>query len=85
MKKLKLSFVYLFLLVTCITLALANAQAQTPQQTLNQYVSDLQKTPNDYALREKIIKHVQTMRPAPAVPEEATAPLCHGQDAFRRG
>jgi tetratricopeptide (TPR) repeat protein len=71
MKKLKLSFVYLFLLVTCITLALANAQAQPPQQTLNQYVSELQKNPNDYALREKIIKHVQTMKPAPAVPEEA--------------
>jgi tetratricopeptide (TPR) repeat protein len=47
------------------------AQTQSPQQTLNEYVSDLQKNPSDYALREKIIKHVQTMKPAPAIPEEA--------------
>jgi tetratricopeptide (TPR) repeat protein len=71
MKKLKLSFIYLFLLATCISLALANAQAQSTQQTLNQYISDLQKNPNDYALREIIIKHVQTMKPAPTLPEEA--------------
>ena len=49
----------------------ATAQAQSPQQTLNQYVADLQKTPGDYALREKIIRHVQAMKPAPAVPIEA--------------
>jgi membrane protein implicated in regulation of membrane protease activity len=51
-------------------LALLPAQAQTgsPQDTLNQYISDLQKNPTDYALREKIIKHVQTMKPAPAIP-----------------
>lgn len=49
----------------------AHAQSSNSQQTLNQYVADLRKNPNDYALREKIIKHVQTMRPAPAVPEEA--------------
>jgi len=49
----------------------ATAQAQSPQQTLNQYVADLQKNPNDYALREKIIRHVQAMKPAPAVPIEA--------------
>jgi len=47
------------------------AQAQTPRETLNQYISDLQKNPNDYALKEKIIRHVQTMKPAPAIPEEA--------------
>jgi tetratricopeptide (TPR) repeat protein len=49
----------------------AFAQAQTSQQSLKQYISDLQKNPGDYALREKIIKHVQTMRPTPAIPEEA--------------
>jgi tetratricopeptide (TPR) repeat protein len=42
-----------------------------PQSLLKQYISDLQKNPNDYALRENIIRHVQTMKPAPAVPEEA--------------
>jgi len=60
------SLVFMIILV-CISAV----QAQPPQQTLNQYVADLQKNPNDYALREKIIRHVQTMRPAPAVPEEA--------------
>jgi len=49
----------------------AQAQSATPQQTLNQYLSDLQKNPGDYALREKIIRHAQTMKPAPAVPIEA--------------
>jgi tetratricopeptide (TPR) repeat protein len=58
----------LFLL---LGLSVSIAQAQSSQQTLNQYVSDLQKSPNDYALREKIIRHVQAMRPAPAIPEEA--------------
>ena len=45
-------------------------QAQSPQETLNQYIFDLQKNPNDNALREKIIRFVQTMSPAPIVPEE---------------
>jgi tetratricopeptide (TPR) repeat protein len=57
----------IFFLVFCISIA----QAQTPQATLAQYLADLQKSPDDYVLREKIIRHVQTMRPAPAVPDEA--------------
>jgi len=58
------------------------AQAQSPQQTLNQYVSDLQKNPGDYALREKIIRHAQTMKPAPAVPEEARRQYVMGKTLF---
>ena len=42
----------LMLLITIIS----NVHAQTPQETLAQYISDLQKNPDDYALREKIIK-----------------------------
>ena len=61
----------------------AHAQSSNPQQTLNQYVSDLQKNPNDYALREKIIRHVQTMKPKPAVPEEAKRHLARGKAALR--
>jgi len=58
---------------TAALFVLTSAQAQTanPQQTLNQYISDLQKNPNDDALRGKIIALVQTMHPAPAIPEEA--------------
>ena len=48
----------------------ATAQAQTPQHTLNQYIADLQKNPGDYALREKIIRHVQTMKQKPSIPAE---------------
>ncbi len=49
----------------------ARAQTTTPRQTLNQYVADLQKSPDDTALRQKIIAIAKTMRPAPAIPEEA--------------
>lgn len=43
----------------------------TPQETLNQYISELQNNSNDNILREKIIKLVHTMKPAPVIPEEA--------------
>ena len=61
---------FIFLLAIIVSLP-CSAQAQSPQQTLNQYVADLQKNPNDYALQEKIIKHVQAMKQKPAVPSEA--------------
>jgi tetratricopeptide (TPR) repeat protein len=62
-----------FLLVSlfCATGLPARAQAGSPQQTLNQYVAELQSNPNDAALRGKIIALAQSMRPAPAIPEEA--------------
>ena len=49
----------------------AQAQTANPQDTLNQYVADLQKNPDDTALRQKVIAFVQTMSPAPEIPEEA--------------
>jgi tetratricopeptide (TPR) repeat protein len=49
----------------------AQAQTANSQQTLNQYVADLQSNPSDTALRGKIIALALTMRPAPAIPEEA--------------
>lgn len=45
--------------------------AEDSNQTVKQYIADLQNSPNDNALREKIIKHVQTMKPSPQIPEEA--------------
>ena len=71
---------FIFLLAMIVSLP-CPAQAQSPQQTLNQYVADLQKNPNDYALREKIIRHVQTMKPAPAVPEETRRFMNRGMAA----
>jgi len=58
------------------------AQAPTPQATFAQSVADLQKTPTDTALREKIIKLALEMKPAPAVPEEAKAVMASGTALF---
>jgi hypothetical protein len=71
MKASKILAVPMFLLQLFAIVISAPAQTTSPQQTLNQYISDLQKNPNDMALREKIIQLVQTMKPAPAMPEES--------------
>ena len=68
MKKINLTTSAVFVLMFVFMCAV---QAQTPQETLKQYISDLQKNPNDNTLKEKIIKHVQGMRQKPAIPEEA--------------
>jgi len=60
----------------------AHAQRTNPQEILNQYIADLQKNPNDNALREKIIRHVQTMKPSPAIPEEARRQYIMGKTLF---
>jgi tetratricopeptide (TPR) repeat protein len=49
----------------------ARAQTANPQDTLTQYVADLQSNPNDTALRGKIIVLAQTMKTPPAVPADA--------------
>jgi len=64
-------------------LMLANiANAESPREQLKQMVEQLQKTPNDNALREKIIKLAQKLKPAPAVPEEAIKYEGRGQFRF---
>jgi len=68
MKRISLTALVVFVLIFVFMFAV---HAQSPQQTLNQYINDLQKNPNDYALREKIIKHVQTMKPKPVMSTEA--------------
>jgi len=49
----------------------AHAQSPSQQQTLQQYVADLQSNPGDNALRQKIIALAQSMNPPPAVPSDA--------------
>ena len=81
MKRICLAVLLVFMLLFVFISAV---QAQPPQHTLNQYIADLQKNPGDYALREKIIRHVQTMKPAPPIPAEAVKPMrVHGQDRFQ--
>ena len=58
------------------------AQTPSPQATLAQSVADLQKTPTDTALREKIITLALEMKPAPAVPEEVKGFMASGSALF---
>ena len=67
MKKLSITLNVLFVFIFA---TISTAYSQTPQEILNQYISDLQKNPNDNALREKIIKLAQQLQPPPVVPEE---------------
>ena len=47
------------------------AVVSTPREVLAQYVIELQKAPEDQALREQIIRLERTMTPSPAVPVDA--------------
>jgi hypothetical protein len=69
-------------IITLLALT-ASAYAQSPREQLKQMVEQLQKTPNDNALREKIIKLARTMRPSPTVPDTAVAFEGRAQFAFR--
>lgn len=71
------------MLLLLLGLSVSITHAQPQQQALNQYISDLQKTPNDYALREKIIKHAQGMKRKPAVPEEARRHFIEGNTLLK--
>ena len=62
--------------------ALFPAQAQTSQEIFQQYIVDLQKSPDDNALREKIIKLAQEMKPAPVLSDEAQKHLDRGVAAI---
>lgn len=74
-------------LARCAALALVaaglGANAQSPREQLQQMVEQLQKAPNDNALREKIIALAVQIKPPPAVPEEAQRRMARGTAAFR--
>ena len=76
-------FVGSILLLMCVLIGAV--QAQSPEEVLKQYISDLRKNPNDYALREKIIKHVQGMGQKPAIPEETRRFMARGIAAVKGG
>jgi tetratricopeptide (TPR) repeat protein len=79
MNKIKITAALLFSLVLILVFThFTQAQSSTPQETLQQYISDLQRNPDSTALREKIIKLALEMTPAPAIPEEA-------EKAFMKG
>lgn len=59
------------------------AYAESPREQLKQMVEQLQKSPDDNALRESIIKLAQGLKPAPAVPDEAERRMARGMAAFK--
>ena len=69
-------------ILTFLALA-ASTFAQSPREELQQMVEQLQKTPTDNALREKIINLASTLKPAPAVPPNAEQFEGRAQYAFK--
>jgi tetratricopeptide (TPR) repeat protein len=61
----------------------ARVEAANPREELQQMVEELQQSPNDTALREKIIRHALGMKPAPAVSEEAERHMARGVAAMK--
>ena len=61
----------------------ASTQAQSPREQLQQLTIQLQQTPTDNVLRERIIKLGAEIKPAPAVPEEAIRYEGRAQFAFK--
>lgn len=73
-----------FLVLLFTVLILTNtAFAESPREQLKLMVEQLQKSPNDNALREQIIKLAQELKPVPAVPEEAERRMVRGTAAFK--
>ncbi len=75
------SIILLFFLVIALS-GHPGYSGDNAQEQLNQYLLELQKNPNDTALREKIISHAQTMNPAPRIPEAAERYMARGKAAF---
>ena len=73
MKNILINIIFALVLLAPLTI-----NAQSPRDTLNQYVAELQKSPNDNTLREKIILISLRIKPAPAIPENANEKLVMG-------
>ena len=73
----------IIILILTILISMASVHAQSPREQLTQMVEQLQKTPTDNALREKIIKLVQEVKPAPAIPDNAIEFEGRAQFAFK--
>lgn len=72
----------IILALTVLTLA-TGANAQSPSEQLAQLVTQLQTTPSDNVLRERIIKLAATMKPVPVVPDDGIRFEGRGQYAFK--
>lgn len=72
----------LIILFLAFVVVSVSSYAQSPREELKQMVEQLQKTPTDDALREKIIKRATEIKPAPAIPEKAERHMAYGTAAF---
>ncbi len=72
----------IIIFILAILTSMASVHAQSPREQFTQMVEQLQKTPTDNALREKIIKLAQEVKPAPTVPEEVERRMARGEAAF---
>ena len=70
------------LILSALAPAFAAAAPVSPRAELKQLVAELQTSPDNRALREKIIKLALTLKPAPAVPEEAERRMARGAAAI---
>lgn len=73
----------LVILVFACLAATTSVCAQSPREQLQQLTEQLHKTPNDSALRERIIKLAPTLKPPPALPEAANTFEGRAQFAFK--
>jgi hypothetical protein len=76
------------LLFVCGLLAVTQLKAQdstnnSPRDQLRQLTTQLQQSPDDQTLREKIINLAETVSPAPVLPEEAGRRMARGVTAFK--
>jgi hypothetical protein len=72
-------FIFIFTFLALV----ASAYAKTPREELQQMVEQLKQSPNNNTLREKIIKLAPTLKPSPALPDEAITFEGRAQFAFR--
>ncbi|MFY9314103.1 MAG: hypothetical protein WAO95_00930 [Burkholderiales bacterium] len=73
----------IFVALLCVSPFFSTSFAKSPREQLNQFVTQLQSNPGDNALRERIVKLAQEIKPPPAMPEEAERRLGRGQAAFK--
>src|SRR5229473_521854 len=70
------------LVIIAPPLVFCQTSAPSSGDELQQLTAQLQQSPSDKALREKIIKLAQELKPAPAIPEEARRSFVRGNTAF---
>ena len=70
-----------FIVVTPCLVGQTNAPSSREQ--LQQFTTQLQQSPGDEALREKIINLATTMKPKPVLPEETERRMARGFAAFK--